>query len=424
MNKIEKKLKEEKQRIDKLEAPSELEERLRTALTQTKQRRYSPKKWFIAAIAMFLFFTIGYHYHAFAFYGKKIFGFDEVMNGTLQHLNEEGMGQIIDETYQLHNQAELTIEAVMTDANRMIIYYTVTDDEGNVDHVHDQWFRPRKITGLFTNVHYEGGQWLVNEEGTELKGTMEFASPSPFSKTLTLHFWNQDEQVEKTHAFSYDPNQAMQTIIKQKINETVQVDKGHITFDSIVATPSSTMIEGSLRVDNFDRVNLGLHGIELVANGHPIDLLGSSSSSSLTGTTFDIRYDALPEELESLILHVKEFVGYSKLDAVISLENEDSVQTKLDGEEMTIKQVEHTSDTTEVTIVTKESLLLDDVYIGSDQEKIELLTTINQREIPQVNGSFLKERTLVFNTTEKPDQLFIGGIHYVKEYNEVIEVMD
>ncbi len=94
----------------------------------------------------------------------------------------------------------------------------------------------------------------------------------------------------------------------------------------------------------------------------------------------------------------------------------------IDREEITVKQIEHTSDTTEVTILTEESFRLDDVYIGTDKEKTELLTTINQREIQQENGPFLKERTLFFHTEAKPDRLYIGGVHYVKEYNQFFEI--
>ncbi|MNL83869.1 hypothetical protein D3C87_2116400 [compost metagenome] len=36
----------------------------------------------------------GQNYNAFAYYGKQLFGFDELLNGTtLQQLNEKGMGQ-------------------------------------------------------------------------------------------------------------------------------------------------------------------------------------------------------------------------------------------------------------------------------------------------------------------------------------------
>lgn len=34
----------------------------------------------------------------------------------------------------------------------------------------------------------------------------------------------------------------------------------------------------------------------------------------------------------------------------------------------------------------------------------------------------MKERTLLFDTQTKPENILIEGIHYMKEYNKVIEI--
>ncbi len=347
MNNVEKQLAEAKKHIDSITAPEELEERLRGALDHAPPRK--PKRmaslWKLAAVVSLCFIIfVGYHYNAFAFYGKKLFGFDEVMNGTLTELNNEGMGQIVEKKTELEDGTEFTINGIMTDANQLIMYYTLTNPDGlrmlilNI-------LSPSSITGFLTDSVVRGGSSLLNEAGTELKGTIFFDPVSPFSKTLTVHFQQHLENgqmTEKTISFPYDPNQAMQTQIKQSIKKTMTVDKGTVTFDSITATPTSTVIEGTLNVENFDRVHFALGGIQLLANGTPIDLMGGGSQSSLTGMKFDIHFDALPEQLDSLELVMNEFVGYQRLEETISLASMSEKPILLGEKELWIKDVSTT----------------------------------------------------------------------------------
>ncbi len=205
-------------------------------------------------------------------------------------------------------------------------------------------FNPSKITGLFTKSNFEGGMGQENEDRTEFKGMMDFEPPSPFAKKLTLHYWqhlNNGQMNEGEISFPYDPNKAMQTEIKQSINKTVKVDKGTIYFDSIVASPTLTVIKGSLRVENFGRLDLALHGIELLANGKSVEIKGSGSGSSLKGRSFEVRFDALPSNLESLELNVKEFVGYKKLNQTIALDDITDEAIGIGGAELWINNVSY-----------------------------------------------------------------------------------
>ncbi|MCT8136689.1 DUF4179 domain-containing protein [Anaerobacillus sp. CMMVII] len=420
MNNIEKQLEREKQRIDAMSAPPELEGRLRNTLnTKSQKPRRFTSLWKMVAAALVLFTIVGYHYNGFAYYGKKLFGFDELVNGTLQQLNEAGMGQVIDKTISLENGTELTIDGIMTDANRTILYYTLTNPNG-VEYGDD--FSPSEITGFLTKAYVSSGTGLLNEEGTELKGMMDFDAVSPFAKKLTLHFRHQLENgqmLQKDLTFPYNPNKALQAEIKQTINKKIQFDKGTATFKTLSATPTMTVIKGTLNVENFDRLPLGLHGIDLIANGKPVEILGSSSSSSLRGTKFEIRYDALPEQLNSLELHIKEFIGYATLQETYSIQQ----SIALMGEyELLIKDVKVTPERVELTIATDEFVLLDGVSIGTDTTKTPLLTTIGQIDTKQADGRMLKERTLLFETTTMPDTLFIEGIHYLKQYDERIAI--
>ncbi len=427
MNNVEKRLAEAKKHIDSITAPEELEMRLRSALNTTtpkNTKRIAPI-WKVAAVALFFMVIVGYHYNAFAFYGKKLLGFDEVINGTLKELNDEGMGQIVEKKTELIDGTDLIINGMMTDANQSIVYYTLTNPNG-IDDRKSDFFRPAKVTGFLTNSAVVSGTSLMNEDHTEIKGTMSFEPVSPFSKKLTFHFWQHlqnNQMTERSISFPYNPNKAMQTEIKQSIKKTLKVDKGTITFNSITATPTLTVIEGSLNVENFDRVDFALDGIELIANGSPIEVLGGGSQSSFNGIKFDIRYDSLPKELYSLELVMKEFVGYQMVKEKISLASMDDEPITLDGKELLVKDVSTTSEGVEITIATDDDVMLDGVSIETKKELTSLKTTVNQIKAKQKNGRVMKERTLLFDTTVEPEYLLIEGIHYMKPYKNVIEIL-
>ena len=77
------------------------------------------------------------------YYGKKIFGFDEVITGTLKELNNEGMGQIIEKQTKLEDGTDFIINGIITDANQLILYYTLTNPNGIDEHT-EMSFRPSK----------------------------------------------------------------------------------------------------------------------------------------------------------------------------------------------------------------------------------------------------------------------------------------
>lgn len=47
---------------------------------------------------------------------------------------------------------------------------------------------------------------------------------------------------------------------------------------------------------------------------------------------------------------------------------------------------------------------------------------MNQHYIEQEEDHGMKKRTLLFDSEEKPAYLLIKGLHYIKEYGDVIEI--
>ncbi|WP_242524633.1 DUF4179 domain-containing protein [Metabacillus sp. cB07] len=411
---------EAKKQIEEIQAPGELEPRLRMALESVPVRKKKrPPFLLTAAAAIFLLGIVTFQYDALAYYGKKLLGFDELSSGTLNELNERGYGQIIEKDTVLSDGTKLTINGAMADENQFVLYYTMSNDNGLRS---DANLSPARITGLFTNSTAESGTSQVNDHGTELKGILSFEPVSPFSNDLTLHFSEQMKKgsiKESALTFPYHPNKALQTSLKKPIRKTLRVDKGHITFRSIKASPTMTIIEGKLDVENFDRADFALGGIELKADGKNVPLTGGGSGTSLFGTSFDIRYDALPETVETLTLVMKTFTGYEPLNRKIPLSEADKPQTLAGEKELSLKNLAKTSRGIELTVATDEDVMLEGVSLTDHQGRsVPLETTVNMHK----NGKGMKERTLIFNTTAKAESLFIEGMHYLKTYDERIEI--
>ncbi|CAG9609164.1 DUF4179 domain-containing protein [Pseudoneobacillus rhizosphaerae] len=425
MNDIQKRLAEEKKHINSIQAPEELEMRLRNALNHAPEKtKRNVFNWLAAAISLFLIIMMGSQYNAFAYYGKKLLGFDEVIFGTLKELNEKGMGQIVDKKTNLRDGTELIINGIISDSNQLVLYYTLSNPNGIKESTSDH-FRLSRITGFLTKSNVGGGTYLINDDNTEIKGTMSFDPVSPFAKKLDVSFWQpiqNDQMIEGTISFPYNPNKAMATELKKPLKKTFKVDKGTIKFHSITASPSMTVIKGSLNVENFDRVNFALEGIELIANGKPIEIMGGGSNSSLTGKKFDIRYDALPKKLNSLELVMKEFVGYQKLDKKISLASISDSPINLGGKDLWIKKMATTSQGVEITIATADDVMLDGVSIQTQKDITPLRTTVNQLHTKLDENKEVKERTLLFDSTAKPEYLLIEGMHFMKSYNQKMEI--
>lgn len=443
MNEIEKLLTEEKRQIDKITSPDQLEQRLRTALMSTSRRKnkWKPMLWKLATAAIFLIVVIGFNYNAFAYYGKKILGIDPVLSGTLQQLNEEGLGQTVDETITLENGSKFTVNGVMSDENQFIIFYTMKNPNGISEQQRDVYLR--NITGFLTDSFAGGGMATFSEDETEYTGMLSFNPVSPFAKKLTLHideYLTGNDITTYEVTFDYNPNLAMQTELKQSIKKKVHVDQGTVTFDLIKATPTVTIIEGSLSVKNFDRIPIGLNGIELHANGEPLAMVGSGATSSFNEKTkFDIQYDALPKELDSLQLVFKQFVGYEEVHKRFNLQDTGNGPfTLYEHNQLWIKDVRTTSEGIEITIATDENILLDDVSIETDGKITPLKTTLaadyividddgskinNEVAIAEhEDGRVLKERVILFETSQEPQYIIIGGIHYIKTFDEMIDI--
>lgn len=420
MDELEKYLAKESERLKSSQAPEELKERLRAALEQTPQRRKTKApKWIAVAVAIMILSFVSYNYNAFAYYGKKLLGYDELMTETLAQLNEKGSGQAIEKKVILSDGTELYLDGLLTDENLSILYYTVKNPKGVEE---ESYFD--LIRGSWTKAFATYGTSSENEDGTEIKGIQAFEAVSPFAKKLTLEYRSHEGTEQEEITFPYNPKLAMQTELKQSIRKKVHVDQGTIRFDSITATPSRTTIKAKVNVDNFDRIQLGGGGVQLLANGKPVDLTGSSSKSAIFGQDLEIYYDRLPKDLDTLELVVDKFAGYQSLNEAIVLSGNDDQSEEIHGKKLIIRKIEKGTDGIHVTIATEQDVLLEGVSIQSKGKSTPLHTTLRADLLDVENGETYNERVLLFNTDELPDTFSIEGMHYAKSYGEHIQLID
>lgn len=308
MNNIEDRLLEEKVRLSELSAPEELEARLRKALNTAVPRRNAKwnvkRSWTSAAAVLAVMLFAGNQYHALAYYGKMLLGFEEAVYDTLSELDNQGKGQALNERFQLEDGTMLTINGLMSDENQFILYYTLSNPNGLRSR---DGFDPIGIRGFQTDSQNILGGATSGPTGgvTETKGYVAFDPVSPLAKKLTLSYWYKLPESyqlrEGEITFPYRPDEAMPTKIKQSVNVTVNGQT--ITIGTITATPTMTLIKGTLQAENEQLNQTVLNGMNLIANGDSVSLF--SSSWHPQSGAFSLAYDALPENLQSLQLILK-----------------------------------------------------------------------------------------------------------------------
>ncbi|MGI6227572.1 MAG: DUF4179 domain-containing protein, partial [Peptococcales bacterium] len=134
MTEIEDMLRKQGEKIYQIEAPPEMEERMRLALENSSRRKRIRKMWFPKVAVLFMIlFLFSSQIDTFAYYGKKLLGYDQVMTGTLRELNELGSGQTIGKSCSFKNGVSITLDGIMLDDNQMLVFYTMKDPRGTVD---------------------------------------------------------------------------------------------------------------------------------------------------------------------------------------------------------------------------------------------------------------------------------------------------
>lgn len=432
MKEVEKMLHEKKLEMDKIQAPEELEIRLRTALENKSIKKREKKPWRLKAVAaMIALLLIGYNFDTLAFYTKKLVGYDGVMNGTLKQLNELGKGQVIDKSYTFKNGVVVTLDGIMMDDNRLLLFYTVKDTSGKMD-VMDMDLGNKYLKGL-GEYHMNSGQGELNHEKSEVRWVEEFETPKFFEKQLELRFSlsRAKEREEGKIKFTLDRSKAMGHTLKKNINQSVKVDESKIRFKSILASPTSTSIKGyiqniiELAKDQIkgERFRPGHLEVKLLANGKEVPRQGSSMSTDMKGMTFQFDYDTLPPDLEKLQIKLVSFAADHDVNQKVQLSKDyHDKSISVLGQNIELNDIYESNGDTYITITTEEATILTRIYLIMDGEAVELKETISDDYIKMKDGTIKHTRTLHFPGTGSKIELDIQRMTYKKAYNEVIDI--
>jgi len=215
------------------------------------------------------------------------------------------------------------------------------------------------------------------------------------------------------------------------IKQAIYLDSRKISFDSILASQTTTVIKGT--IENIlelardqiagERVRPEMLNIKIIANGIELQAQSSSMSTDMKGIKFDSRFEPLPKELKSLQIKLVNFAGDydAKAEIVIDKAKENQSHEIL-GQNVEIKKVYEEKGETFVTISSEESVVLSKVKLITDANELELQDTILDKNDKLTTGTIIHTRTLRFKGTGKELKLKIDRIRFNKTFNKVINL--
>lgn len=434
MDKVEKMLSENKLELNKLEVPEDLENRLRTALKDKKPKIKTNRhlKIKIAAVLMGLI-LIGYNFTTLGFYAEKLTGYDQLMDGNLKKLNELGKGQTIGKSYTFKNGVTFTLDGVMLDDNQLLAFYTVKDSIGKLKYEN---FDASNISlkGKFNQYMFRSAYGNSNDKNTEIKFAATFDSPSAFDKNLVLSIVSRENNQIETGkiAFTLDKNTAMGHSIKKSLHKTIKTEDTNLRLQSISASPTTTVIKGSLEnilelaVDRMKGITFSPSSlsINLVADGKILASQSGELSSNLDGITFKYNFDPLPGNLKKLQIQFVSLTSEHIVDNQFNLhKNIQNQNINVEGKNIEIKKIYETNENTYITFSTESDVILTKANIIMDGKKVELNKTIAYSNTKNANGTTICTRTMEFKGTGNNLKLDIQRMIYERYYNKTVDII-
>ncbi|MEW9122614.1 MAG: DUF4179 domain-containing protein [Thermotaleaceae bacterium] len=425
MKDIEELFQKKQSEVNSLQAPPQLEERLRNALSTKKRKKGN--RWIAVILIGVLLFS--YHFDAIAFYSKKILGYEEIMSETLRDLNELGAGQDVNKSYTFKNGMVVTIEGIMVDHSQLLLFYTIRDPKGKIEDADLHMVHYNTWLGGY---HINSGQGILSEDNKEIKNIATFDPPKAFTKTLRFSFplRHEENYEEGVITVQLDRRKAMGFRIKQRINQTMIIDGSRVHFETIIATPTQTIVSGSIGspVDLVKEVLSGERArfeieTEIFADGEPINQLGGGMRTDSKGITFHSRFDALPKEIKSLEISLKELTKTKDIKEELEIEPRmEAKRLSLEGQDVLIEKVEVYDNNTFVTINTKEDVIFRKIYLEADGKQIPLDKMLDSQLDKLENGEIRHRRKLQFLDSGEELKLLFRRICYTSEYGKRIQI--
>lgn len=427
MDKIEEVMVKEKRELEHIEAPDELEMRLRQALNRKTGKR---KKGLIAS-ALILFIVCSYSFDAIAYYGKKFIGYDKNIYGNIKELNEKGRGQEINKNFIFNDGTEIILEGIMFDDNKLVAFVKEFSSLG---------FKGKNIgysvKGLrFMKYINESGAGNSNSERTEINWTLEFEPPAVYEKWLSLEITKTgDGRVEEGEIkFTLDRNKAMGYTIKQDINKTVKIESMNIKFDKITVSPIAAVVEGEVAGGkNFDEdpsgVNIAEHPLmdfNLIVNGETYCCDSRSMSNANNLIKFKNESITIPPEIATFKIANIKFAVEKIVDKRVNVKvGARDLKVDTEAGDIIIKNVMQDGNSTYITIKSDVAFDIHDnpvLALFADGKDYASTGQGLDKKYAE-NGREYSERTFKFDILSDDMELAIKVVYDIKSSNEVIDI--
>lgn len=348
----------------------------------------------------------------------------ELSSLSFSEVAEQGYGQMVNKSETLEDGTVITIHGVIADDNALSMYYSIDRPTGSIfDDSGSFRYGVVKMQGFLTDSQARGGGGNHSKDETHYDGVYKFQPVSPFSRTLTVTFdeWlDNGELVFHPISFKFKANKAMKSMVKEDLSISVPVDQGTVHYDSITASPTSTIVKGHYEMD--DEAYLRYLGItKLYVNGTEV----KSSIMRSDSRGFEIEFDVFPtDKIESVQLVFVNFPAYQKVEEPISLAAPSDQSITVGDEKLWIRSVTQTDKGYDIVIARKQftELVEDNLSIQAGGIVVPVSSISSARPWDLNNGNILWEQTYSFNTVEKPESLLLDGFHYIKTYDKTISI--
>ncbi len=431
MDKLGQLLSEEKERLDNMQIPDNIEEKLKVALDNRSIKK-KKRPYLRTAAILAMVFLLSYNMNTLAFYAKKVIGYDNIMSGTLQDLNNAGRGQVINKTHTFMDGVSVTLDGVMLDANNLVLFYTIEDPYKNVEDASSRM--NIGVSGFLDKSMGFGGAGETDSEGVHQKWVVTTSrAPKFYEQTLSLDISYSPEGtgIEKGKIkFKLDRNSAVGNSLTIPINKEVNLkDNNSINIKSMVASPTSTVIKGQIQNilqlgwDEIvgERFSTSDIGMVIYADGIEVPMLGRSISTDMKGMNFEIRFDRLPQKVNTIELKLDSFVSVHEVNELFILEKGKNIEI-LD-QEIVIEDIYEQNGNTFVTLTSEEytTLPMVSLIIDGVEEKLIRTKPIDMSKIiTEETVKTYYTRTLEFEGIGQDLEIYIERFSFNETFDEVI----
>lgn len=447
MRDLEKELINKRIDMDNIEVPADLERRLRAALNYDDSVTNKPKmkrNWFLrhkvmAAALAFLLLLGAYNYDVFAYYGKKIIGYDEVVYGSIKELNDKGMGQEIGKSYTFQNGTEVVLDGVMMDENKLIAMYRVKGDSAEKV----QSLNLKELKGNLKEYHSSEGYGKYTEDMKEIAWVQQFQAPSILDRYLVFGIMSTAKDASNgemgTISFKLDMNKAAKRMLKLDFNEVIEFGATKYRINKLSASAMSITLEGN--IENTSEKENALFTSDPREGRREVsfELWQTYDNNSSTVTekiqggirsigsdgkniSFQCDFDGLKSGFKNLELNLLKTSDMRIIDKSIPITSETkNVNVTEKADELVVKQVKIQDGNTILIFDAEKDVAFGTAFfIGDKQAKI----ISESQKIVAINGIERLEKTYSFEGSSSDMRLMFKEIRHETYINKQITLYE